>query len=34
VYQSGESERLGIFAECTGADPALIGGVACHAAQL
>lgn len=34
LYQSGESERLGIFDACTGADPLLLGRVACHAAHL
>jgi oligopeptide/dipeptide ABC transporter ATP-binding protein len=31
VYQSGEAERLGIFDACTGVDPALVDGSACHA---
>ncbi len=31
VYQSGEAERLGILDACTGSDPVLIDGVACHA---
>ncbi|MGZ4671250.1 MAG: ABC transporter ATP-binding protein [Ilumatobacteraceae bacterium] len=33
LYQSGEAERLGIVAACTALDPALIDGVACHAAN-
>lgn len=31
VYQSGEAEQLGILDACTGHDPVLIEGVACHA---
>ena len=34
LYQSGEAERLGIWTACTGEDPLLIDGVACHAAHL
>ena len=33
VFQSGEAERLGIHHACTTDDPALIDGVACHAAR-
>ena len=33
VFQSGEAERLGFHHACTTDDPALIGGVACHAAR-
>ena len=33
VFQSGEAERLGIHHACTTDDPALIEGVACHAAR-
>ena len=32
-YQSGEAERIGILHACTSDDPALIDGVACHAAR-
>jgi peptide/nickel transport system ATP-binding protein len=33
VYQSGQAERLGILGDCTGVDPQLVDGVACHAAR-
>ncbi|HEY7626511.1 MAG TPA: ABC transporter ATP-binding protein [Ilumatobacteraceae bacterium] len=33
VYQSGDAERLGILEACTGTDPVLLSGVACHAAR-
>ena len=33
VFQSGGAERLGIHHACTTDDPALIDGVACHAAR-
>ena len=33
AFQSGEAERLGIHHACTTDDPALIDGVACHAAR-
>jgi peptide/nickel transport system ATP-binding protein len=33
VVASGEAERLGILARCTGDDPPLTDGVACHAAS-
>lgn len=33
VVASGEAERLGILARCTGEDPALVDGVACHLAR-
>lgn len=31
VVASGEAERIGILARCTGDDPSLVDGVACHA---
>lgn len=31
LVASGEAERLGILARCTGDDPVLVNGVACHA---
>jgi peptide/nickel transport system ATP-binding protein len=31
LFQSGEAERLGILDACTGRDPQLLNGVACHA---
>ena len=34
LFQNGDSERLGILDACTGTDPQLIAGVACHAAQM
>lgn len=33
LYQSGDAERIGILDACTGTDPALLSGVACHAAR-
>jgi peptide/nickel transport system ATP-binding protein len=31
LVATGEAERLGILARCTGDDPVLVNGAACHA---
>jgi peptide/nickel transport system ATP-binding protein len=33
LVQSGEADRIGILGACTSDDPALLDGVACHAAR-